>query len=141
MLLFCIKMEWAKASGQGPRLHTGIGQRDARASMHMQQGVLAQAQQAQRKVRRARADALRAEAELRAARQIHRRRIALHIIQDILEGDFKSAQLKMSKTQPRKLRLLWRAGLHGRKAHAVTSSPRRRFLAPIRSTDMTASSC
>lgn len=76
-----------KASGQGPRLHTGVGQRDARASMHMQQGVLAQAKQAQRKVGRAGADTLRAEAELRASRQIHRRRIALHIIEGSL-GSF-----------------------------------------------------
>ena len=128
----------------GPRLHTGVGQRYARASVHMQQGVLAQAEQAQRKVGRAGADTLRAEAELRAARQIHRRRIALHINEDIL-GSCRSppSSYVTSKTQPRKLRPLWRAGLHGRKAHTVhvTGSPRRSCIAQIPSTDMIASSC
>lgn len=62
---------------EAARLHAGICQRDACAGVHMQRGVLLQAEQAQREGRGARAAALRAEAELRAAEQLRAGRAAL----------------------------------------------------------------
>ena len=62
---------------EAARLHAGVGQRDARAGVHVQHGVLLQAEQAQREVGGARAAALRAEAELRAPDQLRVGRAAL----------------------------------------------------------------
>lgn len=71
----------------GARLHAGVGQRDARAGVHVQRGVLLQAEQAQREVGGARAAALRAEAELRAADQLRVGRAALRTAGRLAESD------------------------------------------------------